>query len=77
MFLLRWINSDKFELIHLHKNMKNTKNTLTLSINERLKVTRVLCFLINRVIDEEKEFYLKNHGLKKTFYYYRLYLRNV
>ena len=77
MFLLRWINSDKFELIHLHKNMKNAKNTLTLSINERLKVTRVLCFLINRVIDEEKEFYLKNHGLKKTFYYYHLYLRNV
>ena len=56
IFLLRWTNSNKFKLIQLHKNMKNN---LTLSINERLKVTRVLCILISRVIDLEKEFYLK------------------
>ena len=74
IFLSRWINSNKFELIHLRKNMKST---LTLSINIRLKVTRVLCILIGRVIDSEKEFYLKNRELKKTFYYYYLYLRNV
>ena len=42
------------------------KNTLTFSINARLKVTRV--FRI--VIDLEKEFYLKSRELKKTFYYY-------
>ena len=36
------------KLIHLRKNMKYTLN---LSINETLKVTRVLCFLISRVID--------------------------
>ena len=56
IFLSRWINSNKFELIHLRKNMKST---LTLSINVRLKVTRVFCILISRVIDLEKEFYLK------------------
>ena len=39
---------NKFELLHLRKNMKNT---LTLSINARLKVTRVFCILIGRVID--------------------------
>ena len=48
IFLSTWINSSKFELIHLRKNMKNT---LTLSINVRLKVTTVLCILISRVID--------------------------
>ena len=37
-----------FELIHLRKNMKNT---FTLSINVRLKVTRALCILISRGID--------------------------
>ena len=52
------------------------KNTLTSSINVRLKVTRVFCILISRVIDLEKEFYLKNRELKKTFYYYYLHLRN-
>ena len=44
----RWINSNKFALIHLRWNMKNI---LTLSIKVRLKVTRVLCILISRVID--------------------------
>ena len=48
IFLSRCINSNNFELIHLQKNIKNT---LTLSINVRLKVTRVLCILISRVID--------------------------
>ena len=48
VFLSWWINSKKFELIHLCKNMKNT---LTLSINARLKVTRVFWILISRVID--------------------------
>ena len=65
IFLLSWTNSNKFKLIQLHKNMKNN---LTLSINERVKVTRVPCILISRVIDLEKEFYLKNCALKKTFY---------
>ena len=36
IFLSRWINSNKLELTHLHKNMKNT---LTLNFNVRLKVT--------------------------------------
>ena len=56
IFLLGWINSNKFELIHLRKKMKST---LTLSINVinvRLKTTRVLCILISIVIDKEKEF---------------------
>ena len=56
IFLLGWINSNKFELIHLCKKMKST---LTLSINVinvRLKTTRVLCILISIVIDKEKEF---------------------
>ena len=53
IFLLRWINSNKFELIHLRKKMKST---LTVSINVRLKTTRVLCILISIVIDKEKEF---------------------
>ena len=48
IFLLRWINSNKFELIHLHMNMKST---FTLSINVMLKVTRVLCILISGVVD--------------------------
>ena len=52
------------------------KNTLTSSINVRLKVTIVFCILISRVIDLEKEFYLKSRELKKTFYYYYLQLRN-
>ena len=39
IFLSRWINSNKFELIQRCKNMKNT---LTVSINVKLKVTRVL-----------------------------------
>ena len=65
IFLSRWTNSNKFKLIRPHKIMKNA---VTLSINERLKVTRVLCILISRVIDLEKEFYLKNCALKKTFY---------
>ena len=42
MYVLRWINSNKFELIHLHKNMKNT---LTLTINVMLKVTKTLGLL--------------------------------
>ena len=42
IFLSRCINSNNFELIHPRKNIKNT---LTLSINVRLKVTRVLCIL--------------------------------
>ena len=53
IFLLSWINSNKFELIHLRKKMKST---LTVSINVRLKTTRVLCILISIVIDKEKEF---------------------
>ena len=40
-----WI---KFELIHF---CKNVKSTLTLSINIRLKVTRVFCILISNVIN--------------------------
>ena len=46
--LVKVDNSNKFELIHLHKNMKNT---LTLIINIRLEVTRVFCILISRVIE--------------------------
>ena len=48
IFLSRWINSNKFDLIHLRKNMKNT---LTLRIDVRLEVTRALYILISRVID--------------------------
>ena len=55
IILSRWINSNKFELIHLCKNMKST---LSLSINVRLKMTRVFSILISRVIDKEKGFYL-------------------
>ena len=44
-----------FELIHLDKNIKST---LTLSINVKLKVTRVLCILNSNGVDEEKEFNL-------------------
>ena len=40
MFLLRWVNSVKIELLHIHKNMKIT---LTLSINVGLKMTRAFC----------------------------------
>ena len=72
IFLLRYINSNKFELIHPWKNIKNT---LTLSNNVRLKMTRVLCILISRVINWEREFYFKNYELMKTFCYYYLYLR--
>ena len=55
IFLSRWINSNKLELIHLYKNMKST---LTLSINVRLKVTRVFCIINSSVIDWEKGFKL-------------------
>ena len=48
IFLLRWINSNKFELIHLHKNIKST---LTLSINVQLKVTKIFCILNSNGID--------------------------
>ena len=37
-----------FESVHLHKNMKSNFN---LSINVRLKVTRVFCILNSSVID--------------------------
>ena len=53
----------KSELIHLHKNMKST---LTVSINVRLKVTRVFCILIRRVIVQEKEFYLKKSWIEEN-----------
>ena len=45
---------NKFELIHLHKNIKST---FTLSINVRLKVTRVFCILNSNDKDQVKEFY--------------------
>ena len=48
IFLLRWIKSNKFDLIHLSKNMESN---LTLSINVKLKVTRIFQILISRVID--------------------------
>ena len=53
------------------------KNILTFSNNARLKVTRVFCILISKAIDLEKEFYLGNCELKKTFYNYYLYLNNM
>ena len=46
IFLSRWINSNKFELIQLHKNMKST---LALSINVMLKVTRFFYILNSNV----------------------------
>ena len=55
IFLSRWINSKKLELVHLHKNMKST---LTSSINVTLKVTRVFCIINSSVIDWEKGFKL-------------------
>ena len=50
IFLMRWINSTNL--------YKNRKSNLTLRINVRLKVTRVICILISRVVDLEKKFYL-------------------
>ena len=46
IFLSRWINSNKFELIQLHKNMEST---LALSINVMLKVTRFFYILNSNV----------------------------
>ena len=48
IFLSRWINSNKFKLIHLHKKLKSI---LTLNINVRLKVTRVFCILNSNGIE--------------------------
>ena len=63
IFFLKWINSNKFESIPLHKNIKST---LTLSINVRLKVATVLCNLNSSVIDQKNEFNLKNRTMKKN-----------
>ena len=48
IFMSRWINSNKFELIHHYKNMKTTA---TLSITGKLKVATAFCILINSSID--------------------------
>ena len=48
IFLSRWINSNKFKLIHLHQKLKSI---LTLNINVRLKVTRVFCILNSNGIE--------------------------
>ena len=53
IFLSRWVNSNKFELIHLHKKIKII---LTLNINIRLKVTWVFCILNSNGIDSVKQF---------------------
>ena len=45
IFLSRWINWNKFKLIHLHKNMKSTQ---ALSFNVMSKVTRV-SYIVNVV----------------------------
>ena len=58
IFLLRWINSNKFELIHLCKSMKST---LTLSINvckakneqSPLHFNQQSCILRERVLLEK------------------------
>ena len=69
IFFLRLIYSSKFELIHLHKNMKST---LILSINVRLKVTRVcrvFCILKQYlIITQIKRYFL----LVKWFDFYEL-----